>query len=119
MKDYSPEQVAEITGVPEDQIVEIAREFTGASKPIAICGRGEGRIPGNVHEIMAVLALNALVGNINSEGGIWTVPKPDYINWPDPEMDEPALAGLQKERVDGAGSDQYPFAKSCWIVFRK
>jgi menaquinone reductase, molybdopterin-binding-like subunit len=119
MKDYSPDLVAEITGVPEEQIIEIAREFTGASKPIAICGRGEGRIPGNVHEIMAVLALNALVGNINSEGGIWTVPKPDHINWPDPKLDDIALAGHQKERVDGAGSYQYAFAKSLLDCFPK
>jgi menaquinone reductase, molybdopterin-binding-like subunit len=119
IKDYSPEQVAEITGVPESVIVEIAREFAEASKPVAICGRGEGRIPGNIHEIMAVLALNALVGNINSEGGFWSVPKPDYINWPDPDLDETASAGLQKGRADGAGSEQYPFAESLLDLFPK
>lgn len=119
LKDYSPQQVAEITGVPEALIVEIAREFSEASKPIAVCGRGEGRIPGNIHEIMAVIALNALVGNINSEGGIWCVPKPGYINWPDPELDEKASAGLQKGRVDGAGSEKYPFAKSLLDRFPK
>lgn len=119
MKDYNPEQVAEITGVPESQIVEIAREFAGATKPIAICGRGEGRIPGNIHEIMAVMALNALVGNINSEGGIWSVPKPGYINWPEPKLDEIAMAGLQKGRADGAGSKEYPFAKSLLDRFPK
>jgi menaquinone reductase, molybdopterin-binding-like subunit len=119
MKDYNPEQVAVITGVPEAQIIEIARQFAGASKPIAVCGRGEGRISGNVHETMAVLALNALVGNLNSEGGIWTVPKLDYINWPDPEIDATASAGLQKGRVDGAGSEQYPFSKSLLDRFPK
>ncbi len=119
MKDYSPEQVAEITGVPGSLIVDIAREFTEASKPLAVCGRGKGLIPGNIHEIMAVLALNALVGNINSEGGIWSVPKPGYINWPDPVLDETALAGLQKGRADGAGSEQYPFAKSLLDRFPK
>ncbi|MFO8083296.1 MAG: menaquinone reductase molybdopterin-binding-like subunit QrcB [Desulfobacterales bacterium] len=119
MEDYSPEQVAEITGVTVSQIVEVAREFAESSKPVAICGRGEGRIPGNLHEVMAVLALNALVGNINTEGGFWTVPKPNYIKWPAPELDKTALAGLKKGRIDGAGSPEYPHTKSLLDRFPK
>jgi anaerobic selenocysteine-containing dehydrogenase len=61
---------------------------------------------------MAVHALNALVGNINKTGGIWALPEPDYINWPELEMDEVAAQGMQRGSIDGAGSKQYPFTRS-------
>jgi anaerobic selenocysteine-containing dehydrogenase len=35
------------------------------------------------------------------------VPEPDYINWPDVEMDAAASAGMQQPRMDGAGSGEY------------
>ncbi len=119
MEDYSPEKVSVITGIASSQIVAIAREFAKASKPIAICGRGEGRIAGNVHETMAVLALNALKGNFNREGGLWSVPKPDYIKWAEAKPDQTALEGLEKGRIDGAGSKEYPFMTSLLDRFPK
>lgn len=61
---------------------------------------------------MAVHALNALAGNINKAGGVWTVPEPKYIAWAEPELDEAAQAGMQTPRIDGAGSENYPNAKS-------
>jgi anaerobic selenocysteine-containing dehydrogenase len=39
------------------------------------------------------------------------MPAPDYIEWPEVDMDDIAEAGVQKERVDGAGSETYPHAK--------
>ncbi|MBU4389014.1 MAG: molybdopterin-dependent oxidoreductase, partial [Proteobacteria bacterium] len=92
-------------------IVSLAKTFASASKPLAICGRGQGSTPGSLNEFMAVHALNALVGNINEQGGVWAVPEVDYIKWPEVNLDETATNGVQKERVDGAGSE-YPHAKS-------
>ncbi len=117
--DYSPGEVAEITGIGEETIVELALEFAEAKKPLAVCGRGKGDIPGSVHEVMAVQALNALVGNINSEGGVWSLPKFDYIAWPEVRADEIASAGLQKGRIDGAGSDEWLCAESLLERFPK
>ena len=70
-------------------------------KPLAICGRGQGSTPGSFNECTAVHALNALVGNINKKGGIFAVAEPDYINWPEVEMDATAASGMQKDRLDG------------------
>ncbi len=109
---YSPGEVSEITGVPEETIVEIALEFAEAKKPMAVCGRGKGNAPVSVHEVMAVQALNALAGNIDAEGGVWNLPKYDYIQWAEPELDDAASEGLAKGRLDGAGSEDYAFAKS-------
>ncbi|MFC1856683.1 menaquinone reductase molybdopterin-binding-like subunit QrcB [Thermodesulfobacteriota bacterium] len=111
LEEYSPETVASITGIDAAKIKELARKFAGASKPLAICGRGKGITPGSLSEFMAVHALNALAGNINKRGGIWSIPDLDYINWPEVRMDAVASAGMQQERIDGAGSNTYPFSR--------
>ncbi len=108
---YSPDTVASITGIDIGTIVVLARGFANASKPLAVCGRGNGTTPVSLDECMAVNALNALVGNINKKGGVWAVSEPDYINWPEIETDAEAAAGLQHERLDGAGSKTYPFTR--------
>jgi anaerobic selenocysteine-containing dehydrogenase len=108
---YPPHIVSKITGVDTATITALARDFARARKPLAICGRGKGYIPGSLQEFLAIHTLNALVGNINQTGGIWAVPEPDYISWPEVEMDKIASNGLQQERVDGAGSKAYPYAR--------
>lgn len=109
---YGPDKVSEITGVPKTTIAHLARSFASASKPVAISGRGQGDTPVGLHEAMAVHALNALVGNINQAGGVWAIPEPDYIRWPEVTLDEIAQKGMTSPRVDGAGSDKFPFMKS-------
>jgi len=52
---------------------------------------------------LAVHMLNALVGNINRAGGMVAVAEPDYINWPEAEMDEIASSGMQQTRIDAVG----------------
>jgi anaerobic selenocysteine-containing dehydrogenase len=54
------------------------------------------------------MALNALAGNISQPGGMWAIPEGEGIEWPDIETDEVAAEGLQKARIDGAGSGNYP-----------
>ncbi len=112
LRKYKPADVAAMTGVDADTIAELAKNFTAASHPLAICGRGQGRTPGAVGEFAAIHTLNALVGNINKKGGFWAMPADNYINWPEVEPDDIAAANLEKPRLDGAGSDQYPQAVS-------
>ena len=104
---FSPSAVSKMTGVDEDSIMALAGDFTRAHKPLAICGRGAGRTSGSLQDFLAVHALNALVGNINRAGGIVAVPEPDYIDWPEGEMDAAASGGMQQPRIDGAGSGKY------------
>lgn len=110
LADFDPDQVAQITGVNSETIKSIGREFARSTKPIAICGRGKGSTPVSMAEATAVHALNALVGNINQKGGVWAVPKPDYISWPEIQIDSTAANGLAKNRIDEAGTGQYPDA---------
>ncbi|MDX9787206.1 MAG: menaquinone reductase molybdopterin-binding-like subunit QrcB [Desulfobacterales bacterium] len=111
MAEYSPEKVAEITGVDANRIIELAQAVMKAKRPLALGGRGQGWTPGSTRELMAIHALNALVGNINQPGGVWAIPEPDYIRWPDPEMDQVAANGIQKGRLDGAGGQNNPYSR--------
>ena len=108
---FSPEIVSKTTGISAGTILALAKDFATARKPLAICGQGQGHVPGNLQEFLAVHTLNALVGNINQSGGVQAVPEPDYIDWPDPEIDGVASEGLQQTRIDGAGSYRYPNAR--------
>jgi menaquinone reductase, molybdopterin-binding-like subunit len=108
---YAPEAVSKLTGIEAKTIVDLAKAFAGAKKPLAVCGRGSGRIPGGLQEVLAVHYLNALAGNINQPGGVIAVPEPEYIDWPEPEMDAVASQGVQQPRLDGAGRDSFPIAR--------
>ena len=105
---YPPLKVSEKTGISPDTIKEIGRGFARSARPIAVCGRGEGRTPGSVAEVAAVHALNALVGNINKRGGIRTFAELSYKRWPEPVLDATAMNNRQKNRIDGAGGNKYP-----------
>ena len=109
---YTPVKVSQLTGVDPLLVTAVARSFAKAGRPVALCGRGQGRqTSGSLLEFMAVHALNALVGNINQEGGVWAVPEADYIDWPQPEMDAVAATGMQQPRIDGAGGEKFPYSR--------
>jgi len=108
---YTPEDVADRTGIEAAVIAETAMKFAAAKKPLALFGKGKGQTPGSLKEALAVQALNALVGNINAPGGVQALAAYDYINWPDAETDDVAAAGLQTPRLDGAGTDRFPHAR--------
>jgi len=108
---FSPSIVSKITGIDVAVIAALAREFARARRPLAICGRGAGSTPGSLQDFLAVHMLNALVGNINRTGGVVAVAEPDYINWPEAEMDEIASRGMQQTRIDAVGSTENTHAR--------
>ncbi|MCD6319799.1 MAG: molybdopterin-dependent oxidoreductase, partial [Candidatus Desulfofervidaceae bacterium] len=83
---YVPEKVAEITGLAKEDIIRIAREFASARRPLAIWSRGKGYNSSGVSEVVAIHALNALVGNLNKSGGV--VFFKDVINYLYPEAED-------------------------------
>ena len=108
---FSPSTVSKITGSEVAAIAAVAREFARARQPLAICGRGAGISPGSLQDFLAVHMLNALVGNINRPGGMVAVAEPDYIDWPEAEMDEIATKGMQQTRVDAVGGAENSHAR--------
>jgi len=70
LEEFSPQKVSEISGVSPEVIIKTAREFAGSSHPIAL---GSDRIDFSYQDLttrLAIHSLNALVGNIDKEGGI-------------------------------------------------
>ena len=111
LEKFNPDKVAKITGIDKYTIISLATHFAKAAHPVAICGRGQGKTPLALDEVLAVNYINALKGNINKKGGIHTVPEPCHINWPDIVTDSIAENGMKKKRIDGAGS-KYPLVAS-------
>ncbi|MBI1909479.1 MAG: molybdopterin-dependent oxidoreductase [Deltaproteobacteria bacterium] len=72
LENYPPEKMAELTGVPIDTIIRLAREFASAKPAIAVCGRLEPK------DQLAIHTLNALVGSINVPGGVLIPQEADY-----------------------------------------
>ncbi len=111
LKEYSPEQVSRITGVSEEIILQIAREFSSHRPSIAISGRGVGMQTNGTYSQMAIDSLNALVGSIDSPGGLLRQIKPPFRMWPSPIKDSVAEKGLARPRIDRAGRSPFPFAE--------
>lgn len=102
LEDYSPETVARTTGIDPSAIILLAREFAKAKAPLALCGKGQGRVPGSLREAMAVHALNAMVGSVNRKGGVYPLPPMDIQGWAEVSMDPAAAAGMNQPRLDGS-----------------
>ncbi|MGA6926831.1 MAG: molybdopterin-dependent oxidoreductase, partial [Desulfosarcina sp.] len=110
-KTYDAAQVAQRTGIHADVIVDLAKAFAKADRPLALCGRGKGSVAGSLRETAAVYSLNVLAGNINQDGGMWALPEAGAIDWDDPVADDVTAAGLRQPRFDGAGVGQFANAR--------
>ena len=78
VKSYTPEWASRVTGVPEAQIVEVAR-MMGTIKPMGINvgnGVGDQQSDGN-DAVMAISLIEAITGNIAIPGG-GGAPGPSY-----------------------------------------
>jgi menaquinone reductase, molybdopterin-binding-like subunit len=105
--DYPPDKVARITGVDVATIERLAREMSAHRPAIAL---GDGDAAGATNGLgtaMAIHALNALVGSIERRGGV-LAHRPVLGSFSAFEGDEVARAGLQAERIDGAGTKDCP-----------
>ncbi len=60
---YTIDKTSEMTGLPVKQIEEVAEAFARARNPMAVAGRGGKGVSSSAAEIMAVYALNTMVGS--------------------------------------------------------
>lgn len=110
--EYSPASVAETTGVAAQTIERLAHEFATHQPGVAIAGRGAASHTNGVYNVLAIHALNALVGSIDVPGGVLVQRRPPFASWPEPELDNVARLGLRRPRFDLDGDDVPPFAES-------
>ena len=107
LSNYEAKKVAQTTGIDAAVVIDLAKGFARADRPLALCGKGKAQTATSLRETAAVYLLNALSANINQEGGMWTIPEADYIQWPDVATDDLTSAGLSQPRIDGAGTGKY------------
>ena len=108
LQDYAPVSVSEITEIPPETIVTVARRFAGARPAIAL---SDNRSPLEGHNLftrMAIHSLNALVGSIGVRGGVFAGQSELPLSpWPEVTLDETAKRGLARERLDRAGVGEH------------
>ncbi|RLK51534.1 secreted protein [Alkalispirillum mobile] len=112
LKDRTPEWAEEITTIPAAQIYRTAREFATTKPAMAIMERGPTAHFNGTYNGMAVHALNALVGSMFAEGGLFYQMGPSYGSLPvsaDDYMDDHAREMDGKyPRIDMAGTEKWP-----------
>ncbi len=71
---YYPEKVSRITGVPMDTILQLGKEFGIYQPSVAISDDAARFTTNGGFTQWAIYCLNALVGNIQKEGGVFFAP---------------------------------------------
>ena len=108
LRDYAPSKVARITGVGQETIFRLAREFAAHQPSLALGFDGSGVATQRVYDRMAIHALNALVGSIDVPGGVTHFQDIDLLSRPMPQADAFAEQGLAKPRIDRSDPSVYP-----------
>ena len=116
-KDYTTKEVSAITGVSAEVIVKLAEEFAAAEGAVALSGKGTGAMPTPVYELMSVMALNALKGNINKKGGVIVRKDLPLKEWPEFQLDSVAEDGNSAPRLDLAQTAKYRLTGSILSEF--
>jgi anaerobic selenocysteine-containing dehydrogenase len=75
LADYTPEQVAQVTGVPAARVERLAREFAETRPAVAIIAGPPLAHTNGLFAAVAVNALNALVGSVEQPGGLHFTPQ--------------------------------------------
>lgn len=109
---YALEPVAERTGVPVHTILRLAREFAAARTRLAVGPRRGPLLPGGLFDHLAVHTLNALIGSLDSPGGVLVPEETPLLPWPPLPQDPVAERGRARARLDGAGGRQAPLLAS-------
>lgn len=107
-RDYSLERVAEETGVSANVILRVARELAAAQRSVAVGPRRGPLLPGSLHGHLAAQTLNALLGSVDSPGGVLVAEEAPLAPWPELPEDAVARRGRGRPRLDGAGSGDFP-----------
>ncbi len=82
LDEFAPAKAESITGVSQNRIVEIAKEFAQNQPSMAIGGGSTAAHTNGLFNLKAILALNSLAGSVNQKGGIIFNPGPALADVP-------------------------------------
>lgn len=113
LKDRTPEWAESVTTISARDIVRVAREFGTTRPAMAIMERGPTAHTNGTYNGMAIHALNALVGSMFAEGGMFYQMGTPYGGLPvnaDDYLDDWAKNGDWKKhpRIDKARTPEWP-----------
>jgi anaerobic selenocysteine-containing dehydrogenase len=94
LQEYTPEKVAEVSGVPSSLIKRLAQEFVTHRPSLAMGGDAAAAHTNGVFTLMAVQALNALVGSLGRPGGLTFASSPPLAPLPHVPLDPIARTSL-------------------------
>ena len=110
LANYYPENVSKISGVPAETILEIGREL-GNNPPAIVIGDNSATDNTNgSFTQMAVYSLNALLGNIEKEGGIFFVDAPPFSELPPLKLDATAKTGFSQLKITQTPDSSFPLS---------
>ncbi|MGD0586185.1 MAG: molybdopterin-dependent oxidoreductase [Oryzomonas sp.] len=99
---YDLPRVAELTGLKEGQIAEVAREFATTRPALAMAGEAVAFQTNGPEAVRAVQLLNLLAGNLNRPGGVY--PDAGSPDGPENSLSEliSMVERMQSGRIDVA-----------------
>jgi menaquinone reductase, molybdopterin-binding-like subunit len=103
-REYYPERVSEVTGVPAHTILRVAREFGGARAPLALAGDGTASSETALFTQWAIACLNAVSGGLSAEG-LWREPVPVPGSPPALSVFSARSSSFSRRRERDIGSD--------------
>jgi thiosulfate reductase/polysulfide reductase chain A len=109
---YTPEWAAQETGIPAEEIVALAREL-GEAKPAVIFHYGYrgAHHPNEIHVRRSIIILNALMGSIETSGGLFFKKGPKMAGFsPLKRYDDQEFPKITLPRFDGCGGLHFPIA---------
>lgn len=119
LKNYYPERVSEITGIPSKTILELGRELGNTKQSLVIGGKGTLDNTNGTYTQMAVHSLNALLGNFEKEGGTFFVDESPFVKLPQYHEDAIAKQGNKQASVAHSSEGVFPLAKFSIESFAK
>ncbi len=113
LDEYTPEWAEELTNIPAEKITTMARELAEAAPAAFVHPTWKGAFGCNYENstdtARAVAYINALLGNINEEGGLFFYKGPETGSLDEDKY--PAPSTPDTRRADGAGEeDEFPLA---------
>ncbi|MFC1905441.1 molybdopterin-dependent oxidoreductase [Chloroflexota bacterium] len=111
VKDYTPNKVAEITGVPADKIMEAALLYAKQKPSNLAVGQGTTHHSNGVQCHRALILLPALTGNLDIPGGNCASPPPLPTN-------DITLHDRVENMSPGIGSARFPIWTSMYREFQ-
>ncbi len=105
-------EYADICGIDEVEIADLAREFTSHGKRAAVDTHGGTMGSNGFHAAYAIVMLNALVGNLNHTGGTSAGGGRFKDVAPGPRYNLAAFEGMQKPSGVGLGRNKFPYEKT-------